>query len=206
MIRTKLLFIIFLLSLSTFSQAHFIERDLYSVGDGLLTYVEDLNIEILDVTQVIGGNHRTVKEEMKNGLYSGYRFMSNSEMFDILSMLVKDPTRPWDFNSQERQNLTDFLRLIDSKGGPFTTCNNPTGCELIGQSDPYVVVNGSHHEIYTGWTLFNADGYDVGQSFLVRDVFVSEPTSLLLILLCPLALIIRRKRHNTSSKQQSIAF
>lgn len=182
---TKYLVIVFYFLISIHeAAAGLVQTDWKVAGDGQLTYVEELNIEILDVTNTHISHVEASNELGIGGAFEGFRFMHSNEMLSIMEMMVDDI---WGTPSlDEQENVKFFLNLIgeDESGSVgLNTCDHAYGCELYDTPTP-ALVDGHRHILMPHFLIWRNDPFDFNTQMLVRDVHVSEPASILLLFLC----------------------
>ncbi len=90
----KVLFLViaFLLCSST-AWADLIEKDLFSEGDGLLTFDTDTNLEWLDLTEVRMSmyTYDEILSDAGGWISLGFRYATTSEVCDLVSPFIWDP-------------------------------------------------------------------------------------------------------------------
>ena len=141
----KIITFICLSFLSMSALAGFIETDWQTVGDGSLTLVEELDLEILDVSYSTGKHTDVADLLLNDAQYSDFRFMTSNEMKSIM-LLLTDKIYLQTPESAEIAKIENFLTLIDSKDSWFfTTCDHAKGCTPLS----YGLIDGNRHTIST---------------------------------------------------------
>lgn len=183
MTRVSLAILVILISIPLAGNAAFIERDWLAAGDKHLTYVTDLNIEILDVT-FTSELHHTISDELKNGtFFSGFRFMTSFEMYQIMDGFLGGEldTRNAhaDLSGSESAAVVNFLSLIGASYLNANTCEHALGCEYY--SSGHALFQGRRHLLGHNMIFHDDDNTATGTQLLVRDVPL--PSSLALMFL-----------------------
>lgn len=185
-----------LLFISSAANALLIERDWLVAGDNGLTYVSDLNIEILDVSYTNLG-HAAVANELKNGsMYAGFRFMNSSEIFSVLDIFLggqlDSRNAAGDLSLHEADSVSNFLNLIGgSSESFFNTCEFAMGCEIYPNLS--ALMSGNRHIINSNFIFHNDDNDGVSAQLLVRHV--PEPSTLMLLLVGFFGMAVLRRRY-----------
>ena len=176
--------------------AMMVAHDWQSVGDSQLTFVSELNVEILDVSFTTNITHEQVAAKLINGgEYSGFRFLKSAELGSLIDTyfgsMGSSQMMHVDSGSAASINLTSFLNLIDAPNslyGPsvsFNTCEYAAGCGASRFSSPYEqALIGGERWYFTPEVVALIDQVGNSTQLLVRDVMtvaVPEPGSLLLL-------------------------
>jgi|GEM_PF-4587475 len=197
--QTISLSLILTLFISLPTRASLVEHDWLSIGDGHLTYVSELNLEILDATFTSNGHQDAILQLANNTTLSEFRFMTSQELGVIMNSILGGglSTRNGhgDLSDIESKAASNFLNLVDAGDSDFfNTCDYALGCEIEGiSSSTHVLLGGNRHILSSRFIFHNNDIDGVGTQLLVREFQVSEPSSLALFGLT--VLMFFRKRY-----------
>lgn len=186
-----------LVVISVGANAGMVERDWVTAGDRCLTFVSELNIEILDASFTANISHTDAANELSaGGLYAGFRFINGSEIRAIIDSYFGGMNSQFQLlpsGSEASTQMFTFLDLIDANTTPygrnltFSSCEYALGCELG------ILVGGQYHLRdsqrwnFTAESIAMVDQLESSSQLLIRDAVtvasVPEPKSLLLFAL-----------------------
>lgn len=194
-----------LLAFSIDANAYMIEHDWLANGDKNLTFISELNIEILDVSFTNNTSHAVVAKELGGGgLYSGFRFLNNTEVETIVDIYfggnkaAKTQSLSLTPGSNASNAMTKFLNFIGAPGSPtltFNTCEHALGCKYYSPNDPSHSLVDSDRWIFALQGVARIGWDESPIQLLVRDVItVPEPASVFLLILGILVIVVLRFR------------